>query len=286
MHYALFVPGVTGSSPEHLRKVGLSTLADVGGFAWCDGVHDGKRGGLARNLTPGSLREAPNECSMIPHWESFDDGKWYLGWDPENPPTPADLKLPKQSPGDWVRLEDDNEWLIPYATELPKAHVLGEDGLWVPEVSARYRQFHDKAVSLMEDVFRQMDARDLFEGKLADEQLGTSVQLSLDSGADYCDMAMTVNYRICAEVTEYLDLWSDEACAAVVMASLNLSDIIERKVEKKNGLPGRSRRWTEFLKWKHGLVDRPVTPFDLYWLSDESSSRETDHVRIPRGHAG
>jgi hypothetical protein len=51
-------------------------------------------------------------------WREILDGKMWLGWERDNPPTPLDLQRPKLREGHTVTLADGNEWIVPVIRTL------------------------------------------------------------------------------------------------------------------------------------------------------------------------
>lgn len=118
-------------------------------------------------------------------------GRYWIGFDRDTPPTPADLKRPYQSPGAWVQLGDGRDWLMPRPEELPREFILQDDGTPRFAVQRRYHDFYVESLR-----WRQF---------FADAKPNATYEY-----ADLCEFALAglaVNYRLTIELAHALKLF-------------------------------------------------------------------------------
>lgn len=100
-------------------------------------------------------------------WHECDGGKYWIGIDNDNPPTPEDLQRPTSVLGYPTELADGNKWHIPVArsfpsgTTLPESLDLGPDGEVVSTVMPQF-----VALSLVaEGLYLEFMATQTFEAE-------------------------------------------------------------------------------------------------------------------------
>lgn len=143
-------------------------------------------------------------------WVKSDSGPYWIGYDKDARPAPADLERDPMLNGHKVQLGDGNYWLIPVArhyVELDEANALMwaiafpqrrkfKDGHWTHgDVVARYRDLW-AMVMRMDDMAERDHGGD--EGAFDD--------LTIDDTTGMIVEALSVNYRMSAEIASLLDL--------------------------------------------------------------------------------
>lgn len=183
MHFQLFLPDRKGADPAHLDAVGLETLRDGALMLQTKGP-EGRDGML---LAWGSSATRIGYRPDSQKWQpATADGAWpaqryWVGIETAQPPTPAELARPYQTPGCWVELGDGLKWLLPRPEELPRDLILADDG------SPRFfvqRRFH--AYWIETSRWRE---------RLATETTFDGMEL-----ARYILQGLAVNYRITLEL--------------------------------------------------------------------------------------
>lgn len=103
-----------------LRAVGFPHVDDVE-MPGCGCVQGpDKLGGSVTKLRdiPGCDSATVGFYSEKQTWREILDGKVWLGWETENPPTPADLQRKRLVKGHAVTLADGNTWMMPVVRTL------------------------------------------------------------------------------------------------------------------------------------------------------------------------
>ena len=240
MHYCIFIPGVRGYSDDHLRKVGLDTLADCG-IEWSETIGPNNQPGMMgtwRQHSP-EIINPPSDAQAIPKWRSFNDAYW-IGWDPDRPPMPVELARKEQFTANPVILGDGNIWMIPVAQRLPHKHRLSPDGIgWVRRISRQYEEFYEQAQRHMLSIFRDLDILDIAQGarlseNLSQEELKATHTIHLTECDRFCADALAINYRMHMSVIDVLDLFDDQSVVRTVLAVIDMQDILAVRDEKKS----------------------------------------------------
>jgi hypothetical protein len=116
----------------------------------CDKGPDGQKGNTVCWDNDGRLGYFPERQV----WRRVPGCDVWCGCDAEDKPKPADLARAEQISGEWITLDDGNQWLAPKARRwcelddrllwdynLPRRMTLNDDGLWVPGgVKPRYER--------------------------------------------------------------------------------------------------------------------------------------------------
>lgn len=117
-------------------------------------------------------------------------GRYWIGIDRERPPTPAELARPYRHAGTWVKLGDNQQWLLPKEQQLPRDMILADDGHWRWELQREFWDF-----SLEADRLRAVFASKKVGDSYDEAELATFVR-----------RAIALNYRALPEVISQLRL--------------------------------------------------------------------------------
>lgn len=143
MHFQLFLPDRKGADPAHLDAVGLETLRDGALMLQTQGPGGADGMLLAWGSAATRIGYRPESQTWQP---AAADGAWpaeryWIGIETDQPPAPAELARPYQTPGCWVELGDGAKWLLPRPEELPRDLILADDGSPRFAVQRRYHAF-------------------------------------------------------------------------------------------------------------------------------------------------
>ena len=199
MHYVLFIPcdDSEKSVEQVLTEVGCSHLAEGVQSTRINNGPDGKSGlqfcwmannGQVHNIQPTEWIPAlPNDT------EELDAGRYYIGVDVGNLPTPKDLQRRYPYSGESILMGDDHEWIIPRERELPFDIVHADDGSLKFEPQRRFHEMH-----ILSGTWRNA-----FEVAMSGQ---TFIEKEL---SEYVDFALRINYRTLPELTfDVLRLYS------------------------------------------------------------------------------
>lgn len=206
MHFQIFVPQKSDVAGT-LIDVGLAHLAQdfdaksSTGPATEAGHVDA--GAVFAWRTPGAHRWGfePDEQTWIaaaadPE-RDLPAGRYYVGCWNASPPTPRDLSRRYQERGDFLKLGDGHDWLVPVAADLPRDLLLQDDGSLKFELQ---RQFYDYGVAV--------DAWSRRVEHLNSESTDGN-PVSFEETFRFALQALSINYRITPEVAAHLRLFSD-----------------------------------------------------------------------------
>jgi hypothetical protein len=229
MSYQIFIPGGRGCDVAQLRAVGLETILDpefgpsefdvTSGpqgqcgacFAWLDTLHperDPRRPGMHLDQqiwTPCKPRGG------------LAAGRFWLGRDKGRKIKPSDLARRTQQPGLPVKLDDGQEWLVPAAVRLPHRYALDAEGRESRQVVDRFREFYARAEHFY-NVFLKIQV-----------QPGVVVE----GGWPFAIEALALNYRVNADLVDWLGLFSEEALLWTIGATFELDPLRAIELQKK-----------------------------------------------------
>jgi len=203
------VPGATVSA-EVLARIGLDKIL-AGTKPLTQPYGEGpEQSGAGFYLTnSGAVRKFTGV------WTKSFNGEYFIGYDPDDPPTEKELARETQLRGHRVKLLDGGEWLIPVVrlieggSALPKRIILGAKGEVVEEAMSEYVEFANQVEKLWSDSLK-------VAGKLEGEYElteGERVRLVYD--------ALTWNYRVGVEEINALGLIGDQVIRYIYEAMLD-----------------------------------------------------------------
>lgn len=244
-----FFPGVKATELANVwYEVGLHDLDQEvpTGVTTPDGPF-GKSGTLAAYLTggpddPNLINSSKIEWIEFPEAEMRPGESVYVGIDPTRPLTPKDVARETMYQGTQITLNDENDWLIPHAQDLPKKISLGKNSKVECVVEDRFQRYYDMAHRAMKDVFEPfglwmaggIDLSD--ESKVTDEIKTVTIQ----DGVELAGMALNLNYRMNFELATLLGLFSNRLIGGIIACAFSLPDIVatEEDLKKKEELVG------------------------------------------------
>lgn len=195
--FAIYLPGRSGANPEHLKNCGLGDLVSP----------DDLQPSFA-DLLPGP----DNLNGVAAHWggvihgfQEFDwtkspRGDFWLGFTKDGSPTPEDFARIRQLRSRPAIL-DGQCWSIPVAQQLPC--VLGltaED--WAATVHQKYKPYYDACWGFW-DALR-----------------ATKGETTFSKLADFACLALSMNYRVNADVMSWLGVLRTDELWPVVRAAV------------------------------------------------------------------
>jgi hypothetical protein len=234
--YLIYIPKITGSSPNHLVDVGLGSLLDKQNLPGVPGVGlegadvlghgpDKGRGVVFRWFDAKHPERAP-ELGMFPErqeWtpakptDGLEAGRFWIGIEKDRPPTPEDLQRPEMYGGLPVKLAG-HDWIVPVARALPHEYGLDESGRPCRKVAREYQAFYDRAVKNFERYQEFLSGADAI----------------IEGGFHFAVEALGMNYRVDQNIADVLRLFrSDEDLLWTVGATFELSQFMAIDAQKK-----------------------------------------------------
>ena len=221
--FAVYLPGRTGANPKHLADVGLGELLAPGDDAPMftdlsqgpDGAH-----GMAVHwdaALPPAIDWQPAARRKEPRAEVL----FWFGRTPDVALGPAHFARKRQLRGTPVTLADGNAWLVPIARQVPQTLGMRADGAWEGETLPQYVPFFDACWKFWETM--------------------TAPEDTVISWVDACAfiaMALSINYRVNADVIGWLRLVRTDRLFDVHMAAIESELLSEALQQKKSDPPG------------------------------------------------
>jgi len=209
MRPLFFVPDVDGRAipPEEV----LGEIATGMDKIQCTGPEN-KSGRMCAWLTP-----QDREYRYFPDQQTWtaasghggDAGRYYVGISNEKPPTERELLRPDHRRGQFVKLGNDEQWLITQPEHLERYPMPQADGSLVWSVDAKYNSI----VTHIDRIKASRVVKDL-----------ESSTFIFDDVEDYyflCSV-LQLNYRITNEMVGTMRLFSDQAIREIIAALLGL----------------------------------------------------------------
>lgn len=186
--FAIYFPGRTGYTTEHLGAAGLGGLLDDTAPSFADLLPgpDGGNGVACYWPEPDS---PPLVGSML-EWQKH-LGQVYFGRPKDRQLTPEDFARNRRQPGADIVLADGNAWHVPVARQLPEILGLDQAGNWTGRIDPRYQAFWEASWSTL----------DWF----VPDESGTC-RVDYQAGAEFIVAALAINYRISREIASWLGL--------------------------------------------------------------------------------
>ena len=179
-----YLPGQNAAHRDALKDAGLEHLFDGRASATQGGMDPGPGGTRGSVAVIGS----PPPVLHVPEGVEWQDcGKFWLGYDPENPPAPGDLEREDLVDGHCVSLADGNAWMIPVARHYDGSTPLPRPIKWHPERGWDTGEVVKRHRDLFAGAQRAWDA---MMGATKDESLTAVVEL------DILAVALGTNYRV------------------------------------------------------------------------------------------
>jgi len=236
MNPLIYIPGQAIRSDDTLKGLGLGSLLDPDvSPLWAD-VHangpDGGRGLLVffdcphtpRTSSPTGLNLEAQVWHEAAKSQELPRGRFWIGWDKANPPTPQDLRKSKATPGELVELLDNREWEVAVASFVP--HRRGIDVETGEEIRLPQSQFapYVDQCRFWEAFFNESDQ--------TPEDLVDTL-LTLPGGMRFAVDALAMNYRITTELADGLELLGDRQVFDIILAAIGVTTMAGIEREKK-----------------------------------------------------
>jgi hypothetical protein len=214
MSYLIYIPGARGAGPAEFAALGLEDLVKDG-MPTVIGPQAGPDGGQGCICTFG-------DPLMMPAIQYLEDrqkwrparptkglaaGRYWLGAFNDGACQADPLVRGRLFKGRIVRLSDGQEWLVPIAQSLPHIHGLNEQGDFERRPCKEYVDVCGRAISLYEDLVVGEDG---------------SGKLTIGDGFEFAAMILAVQYRVNADIVDFLDLLDDDAMGRVIGAALEI----------------------------------------------------------------
>ncbi|MFH1731406.1 MAG: hypothetical protein ABIF82_07130 [Planctomycetota bacterium] len=223
--FTYYVPGLSGvraedlvaGLPDSLRAV---FRGHVPAFRGCESGPDGGKGQAVKAIERGNGYFPDKQ-----DWIDTGDGYW-LGWDRDAKPRPADLERPKMITGYDVELGDGNLWQIPSVTFVERK-VTFRNGRWqngvvIPELAA-----------LVEAADR------VLEGQEIEERDGkTYFKADAAEMAEIAATALAANYCVGPHEIAALELLSSRNLWGICQALTDMPQMIQRWKDSAEGTDG------------------------------------------------
>lgn len=227
MHYQIFIPGLAVSNPDRLKDYGLEDLLRHGNpDMWQGQLEVVQKGG-----TFCSWGNAPKTALSEWRWERC--GTWFMGIDPGNPPTPFDLRAKQVYSGFDITLNDGHIWHIPHYQRVEHSFQIDENGEVVRAPAPHFREFTRRCEMMMETLFYAIDMVELIEenGKMRPAE--EYKKITIKDGLHLAVEAISLNYRINAQIAVMLDLLTDQTVQTVLVNIVEMPEILREKSIKK-----------------------------------------------------
>ena len=153
--FLYFLPGRRDVSRESVESAGITAVDDLSSVSFCE-TERGPDGGAGiifavEPKTEGGKLPKVGYYPKTQQWQSFNKGKYWIGYVQALPPFPADLRKTEVIDGHHAMLDDGNDWLIPIArvfgtgSALPQSLILGPDGELVMEAMPAFAKLSAQA---------------------------------------------------------------------------------------------------------------------------------------------
>jgi hypothetical protein len=226
MDYQIYLPGCRGASPDHLRNVGLEPLLDDGtSLSSIDVVGGPDRGRgtifyFGDHPRPGYFAKEQSWSPCKPNG-TLPAKRFWLGYAHGAKPRPTDLMRRSSLGGEEVLLADGNAWRIPAPAKLPHTYALDSQGRPVRKTKSAYQEWVDRAFSLGD--------------RIMEWRRGGKPDLSIAGTFSFMVATLAMNYRVNADVVDWLGLLDDVSFARIIDAVFELGAL--EQLEKKKTEP-------------------------------------------------
>jgi hypothetical protein len=227
----IFIPNVSGATPDHLREVGLEELlrleaGDTGPNA-VDVVSNGPGGHRGVIFywpgcpgTPGFHPEQQTWHAAKPDPNrNLPAGRFHICVDGATPETLA-RRSKAQLAGFPVELGDGHDWIVPNGMKLPFRFAVGEQGETIRLPKRNVERIHE---------------RTLWAFKTLEASMRAGVEIDFDESIAYAAEMLSLNYRVNREICLLLDLFDGSNVGRLMARSTDLEKLLAIAEEvKKN----------------------------------------------------
>lgn len=222
--YQVYLPGQRGADPELLRAVGLGDILDENQGVDASPIDSkGPDGGGGVIFFFGDTIPGYRAGSQI--WQpakpakDLAAGRFWLGIEANQRPTPSDLQRHVHFGGALVKLDDGNEWMVPIAQRLPHRLSIDENGNPVRVPKRKYEEFYRRTVGYYQSI--------VSFGNQSEQSV------TFADAWPHAVEALTMNYRVNADVIDFLELLDDVNVITVVCATFEMGVLMEIEAQKK-----------------------------------------------------
>lgn len=211
-------------SPSELHDITRREDLQLGQFTTTVAGPSGERGHywyVDNPDDPASLPRTTYDASTQT-WRRVGDAQLWVGWNNDQPPTPASLARSTQFDGPKARLADGNYWQIPNGMRLPYTFGRDDHGEVIKRRRADIQNIYDRTVWAFGEC-RELAAADI---AITEDNAGKL--------GDYCGWLLSLNYRITPAMIWALDLL-DHATIWNTMAASTDFDAINRLIDSLSG---------------------------------------------------
>jgi len=225
MNPLIYIPGQVVRKRETLLAIGLGSMLDSHVSACWNDVFEHGPDGQAGQIVFFDCPHAPHTSSPrglnleTQEWREaakcgdLARGRYWIGWDKKNPPSPEDLIRSKTVPSESVPLLDGEEWEIAVASFVP--HRRGIDMETGEEIRVPQAQFATYA-----DECKVWEAFFMDFGQTAGDLVGRV--LNLKGGFKFCVDSLAINYRVNSDLIDGLQLIGDTEVFRIIVAAIGV----------------------------------------------------------------
>lgn len=212
----IFLPDKRGSNPFHLVEAGLSYLDRPGDHLSYTDLESTGPGGKP-GVIAGWIEDRPTPDTELfgyapqrQTWIESANGKYWVGWQNDRPPSPATLARREMIDGPRLELGDGNEWQLIAAARLPQqARLISGNWEWAPQ--QRFASFVERTAWAF-DVAR----------KTLESGAGIPIE-----AVDYAMGVLSWNYRITPEIADRLGLFTAEVLFHLLATTSDMKRLVE-----------------------------------------------------------
>ena len=217
MHYQLFLPESTkpaeGNHSAWLASVGLEDHCDgftpmMGEGPDGKGVLIGWTNSRSNNRQVTYRPESQTWVKSLP-LNGQEAGRYWVGFDNENPPTQSELRRPYTQSGEFLQLGKE-KWKIPTLHTAPKEAQYQDDGSWHWVPVREFAWLVDEATTYREELITNREEKLIVLNKNPAEFINWIVRL------------LRVNYHMLPEVAAHLHMFPEEHVVRVLLRSLSM----------------------------------------------------------------
>jgi hypothetical protein len=224
--YQIYIPEARGCSSDRLRAVGLETLLDADTPVTGLDVLGGPDRGAGVMFYFGDHPRPgyhPAEQTWSPCKPSGDRPakRFWMGRSLKSPLVPHDIARRPTLGGIATKLADDQLWLVPTPKRLPRVYELDGLGRPVRALKSIYRDWVDRAWEYFELVLKWRAE-------------GGELGLTVAGGFFFAVGALGMNYRLNADLVDWLGLVDDMAFLRILNSVFELDALEALEHEKKN----------------------------------------------------
>lgn len=237
--YSVYFPGTRqrGGTDKLFHEAGIGDLLDTGcPVQFAEIIANGPDGGGGMYATwlPHSDVALDPPLRLVPEqkWVESSDKLW-VGYEPERRPNHDDLIRQKTYSGNWLVLNDGQQWMIPSIQQLPHMHGLDKDGQFIRKVVSRYQEFCQKAWEYCEDLAETIGALEAVRQFSNKDQADEVVRISAPDGWEFACEALAMNYRLNPIIVSALELTLEIHTVSIISCVVELTQIADVLQTKK-----------------------------------------------------